>query len=303
MTLVGVDELASHDGFVQYGPPAIATLWSMGQTYTERRAAPALAGHLSCVWVQRVSSDAAPYAHRTVPNGGVEVSCRLGSAPRVIGPQSGPTEEVLAPGTAVVGVRFRPGTVPAALGVPAAEVVDLELGADELWGGCAEAVGERLASAASPEDAAALLEQEILARLRSAAPPDPVVAAGVRRLIRAREVTSLTSTLHISESQLRRRFRAATGFSPKAVHRMLRFQGFLALAAQRERPSEEIALLAAEAGYADQSHLTREALRLAGQTPRTLLRESERHCRGSHDHAASYAPLLAGVTTGPATHR
>jgi AraC-like DNA-binding protein len=281
------------DRFVQYSPPAnLGTLSGMGQTYTERRPAPALERHLSCVWVQRVAADSAPYAHRTVPNGGVEVSCLLGSAPRVIGPQSGPTEEVLAPGATVVGIRFRPGAAPAALGMPASEVLDLALDADELWGGWADALGERMASAASPEDAAALLEQEILARLRDAQAPDPVVAAGVQRLIRAHEVTSLTASLYISESQLRRRFRAATGFAPKAVHRMLRFQGFLALAGQHERPSEEIALLAAEAGYSDQSHLTREALRLAGQTPLVLLRESEHNCRGVHDHTASYAPLL-----------
>jgi AraC-like DNA-binding protein len=262
----------------------------MAQSYTERPPAPVLAGHLSCVWVQRVSADAAPYEHRTVPNGGVEIACRLGHAPRVVGPQSGPTVASLAPGATVVGVRFQPGAAPAALGLPASELVDLELDAGELWG--AE-LGERLADAATADDAAALLERAVLGRLREGAAPDPLVAEGVRRLVHARDVTSLTASLHMSHSQLRRRFYAATGFGPKTLHRMLRFQGFLALASHRPRPSAEIALLAAEAGYADQSHLTREAARLAGQTPAELLRESECHCHGAHDHSASYAPLLA----------
>jgi hypothetical protein len=87
----------------------------MEQTYVERPPIPALARHLSCVWVQRVAADAAPYAHRTVPNAGVEVVCRLGEAPRVIGPQTGPTDEVLPPGAVVVGVRFRPGAAPLSL--------------------------------------------------------------------------------------------------------------------------------------------------------------------------------------------
>jgi AraC-like DNA-binding protein len=262
----------------------------MLESYTERRPTPALARHLSCVWVQRVFAAAAPYEHRTVPNGGVEIACRLGSAPRVIGPQAGPTVAVLAPGATVVGVRLRPGAAPAALGMPASEVVDLELDAGELWG--AE-LGERLAAAATAEDAGALLESAVLLRVRDAEAPDPLVAEGVTRLVHARDVTSLGASLHLSHSQLRRRFLAATGFGPKTLHRMLRFQGFLARASQRPRPSTEIALLAAEAGYADQSHLTREAQRLAGQTPLALLRESERHCRGAHDHRASYAPLLA----------
>jgi AraC-like DNA-binding protein len=96
----------------------------------------------------------------------------------------------------------------------------------------------------------------------------------------------------MSESQLRRRFRAATGFGPKTLHRILRFQRFLALAGQHEHPSEQIALLASAAGYTDQSHVTRESVRLAGLTPRALLRASEHHCR-AHDHAASHSPLLA----------
>jgi AraC-like DNA-binding protein len=73
---------------------------------------------------------------------------------------------------------------------------------------------------------------------------------------------------------------------------MLRFQGFLALAQRYEQPSRELARLAADAGYADQSHLTRESAKLAGLSPRTLLRNIERYCGPSHDHAPSYVPLL-----------
>lgn len=96
----------------------------------------------------------------------------------------------------------------------------------------------------------------------------------------------------ISERQLRRRFTTAVGVSPKALHRILRFQRFLALAWTVEQPSAQLARLAAEAGYADQAHLTREATRLEGRSPRTLLLESEQRCGCGHDHAASYEPLL-----------
>ena len=54
-------------------------------------------------------------------------------------------------------------------------------------------------------------------------------------------------------------------------------------------------LAAADAGYADQAHLTREAKELEGRSPRTLLLESEQRCGCGHDHAASYRPLLAGA--------
>ena len=76
------------------------------------------------------------------------------------------------------------------------------------------------------------------------------------------------------------------------MHRILRFQGFLALAHGREPSGPQLALLAADAGYADQSHLTRESLRLSGLTPRALLRESARQCGPTHDHRASFGLLL-----------
>jgi AraC-like DNA-binding protein len=264
------------------------------QTYRERRPAAPLERHLTCVWVQHVGRDAPPYAHRTVPNGGVELLCELGSAPRVVGPQNHPTTEVLAPGATVVGVRFRPGAAPSALGLPASELVDLALDADELWGSAGAALGERLAQAGSPADAAALLEAEVFARLAGGAGPDPLVTEAVRRLTpgRADEVGTLSSSLHISERQLRRRCLTTVGLAPKVLQRMLRFQGFLALAHARGLERPDVGRLALDAGYADQAHLTRESRRLSGLAPRALLREAERNCRGSHDHSASYAPLL-----------
>jgi len=79
-----------------------------------------------------------------------------------------------------------------------------------------------------------------------------------------------------------RRARAAAGAGAR----------FLALAWSRERPSTQVARLAVEAGYADHAHLSREAARLEGRSPRTFLSESELRCGCGHDHSASYGPLL-----------
>jgi hypothetical protein len=70
-----------------------------GQSYVERPPAPALRALVSSVWVQQVGRDAAPYVHRRIPNGAVELVCRVGSAPRVIGPLTEPLVEVVQPGT------------------------------------------------------------------------------------------------------------------------------------------------------------------------------------------------------------
>jgi AraC-like DNA-binding protein len=277
-----------------------------GQTYQERRPAAALTGLVTSVWVQRVAPDAPPYSHRTIPNGSVELLCRVGTVPKVVGPQTSPVVEVLEPGSTVVGVRFAPGAAPSLLGVPASELVDVAVEPEELWGRSAGALGERVATSASPREAAAVLEAQIRGRLADAADPDPIVTEAVRQLMPGGtdDVTSLTSSLYISERQLRRRCDAALGLAPKVLHRMLRFQGFLALAqfamAQGRKPSDDgLALLAAQAGYADQSHLTRECARLAGVSPRALLREAEEWCAPTHDHAASFAPLLRSRARRP----
>jgi hypothetical protein len=78
---------------------------------------------------------------------------------------------------------------------------------------------------------------------------------------------------------------------------MLRFQGFLALAQQSvaagEVPGEDwLARLADDLGYADQSHLNRECLRLSGFPTRTYLGRMESTCSCGHDHSASYVPIL-----------
>jgi AraC-like DNA-binding protein len=259
------------------------------QSYRERMPAPALAAYLACVWVQEVEES---YAHRTVPNAAAELSCRVGGVPLVTGPRTGHALELLAPGTTVVGVRFRPGAAPALLGMPASELVDVATPADDVL--ATGPLAERIASAPSSWEAAGELERFLLARLRDAPAPDPLIAEAVRRLLwRANEVTDLTTALYISERQLRRRSTDAIGLAPKAVHRILRFQGFLALAHGREPFGPDLAQLAAEAGYADQPHLARESLRLAGLTPRELLRESARHCAPAHDHAATFGPLLS----------
>ena len=230
------------------------------QTYRERLASAGVAGLVSCVWVQQISAAAPVYEHRTVPSGSVEISCALGTGVvRVTGPQRGPVVELLAPGTTLVGVRFRPGVVRMILGLPASELVDLDVDLDRIWGRSSEALGQRLAEAASPDDATTLLEREIVARSIAGPGPDALVVAAVSRLQpwRGATVGDLTAEGFISARQLHRRFVAALGYGPKTLQRILRFQAFLALS-HAHADDGSLARLAADAGYADQAHLERE---------------------------------------------
>jgi AraC-like DNA-binding protein len=270
-----------------------------GQSYLERRPGRALGGLVSSVWVQRVAPDAPPYVHRAIPNGSVEFRCRPGAAVQIVGPLTRPLVEVLPPGSMVMGVRFYPGAAAGVLGVPPSEFADLTLDAGELWGRRAAIVGERVAGAATPQEAVALLQELIAARRADATAPDLLVAEAVHGMMpwRVGDLGSLRSSLYVSERQFRRRCESAVGVAPKALQRMLRFQGFLAQVqfalSRGARPAGDgLARLATGVGYADQSHLTRECLRLTGVTPRMFLRETEQSCGCGHDHEVSFAPLL-----------
>ena len=267
---------------------------SSSQSYRERLAKPEVAGLVSCVWIQRISPAAPVYEHRTVPNGCVEISCVLGEGLiRVAGPKQAPAVGRLAPGETVVGLRFRPGRAPALLAPPVSELVDLEVELDRLWGRPAVTLGERIAEAASAEDASRLLEQALVTRSADAPEPDVLVAEAVDRLQpwRSAHVSRVASDLFISPRQMRRRFLATLGCGPKELQRILRFQGFLALSDARHAGDMTIARLAHEAGYADQAHLTRECARLSGLPTSAFLEQMRASCGPSHDHTPSFAGL------------
>lgn len=267
----------------------------MEQTYDESVPVPALAGLVRTVWIQRTGPQ--PYPQRDLPTGGVELHCPIGGVPRLIGPLTRAHLQVIPPRTTIVGVRFMPGAGTPMLGVPADELVDCAV---DLWGPPADALGTAVAEATTPQ-AALLAVQRYLAggplgsaglaagRLR----PDPVVAEMVRRLMpwEPTGIAALADELALSESQLRRRCLIATGVGPKTLQRTLRFQGYLALA--QAGFGSGLSDLAAETGYADHAHLTRECVRLTGVTPRELLGDKADRCDCGHDHSASYRPFLA----------
>lgn len=108
-----------------------------GQSYREQRPLPPLRHLITTVWVQRVGAQAPAYANRSLPNGCVELQCPVGGEPRLVGPVSSASTYVLAPGTTLVGVRFRPEAA-AAFGVPSAALADDAVDAREIWGDLAE---------------------------------------------------------------------------------------------------------------------------------------------------------------------
>ena len=229
-----------------------------------------------------------------MPHGGAEVRCLLGEAPRLLGPLTAWTYEEIPAGGTVVGVRLRPGVVGGLAGMPADELVDRDIAGTDLWSEPAH-LTDRLGDAATPRVALDRLQSFVA---RSVGEPDPLVTEAVRNLMpwRGSGTAALPALLSISERQLRRRCRAAVGVGPKELHRILRFQVFIARVqasiAEQGAAGVDLARWAVEAGYHDQAHLSRECRRLLGATPGEFLAQSRDACSCGHDHAASYAPML-----------
>jgi AraC-like DNA-binding protein len=216
----------------------------------------ALAHLVRCVWIRTGTGDAT----LVLPDGCVDVVVRDGHA-FVAGPDTRPVPGQAAVSEVITGVRLRPGTAAAVLGVAADELRDRRVGLDELWGREGRELGERAAG-----DAGALVEA-LTPRLAASA-PDLRVLEAARRLTRAPStpIPELAAAVGLGERHLRRRFALSVGYGPKTYARVVRFRMALGLV----RAGEPLALAALEAGYADQAHMTREMGELAGRTPGAL---------------------------------
>ncbi len=263
-----------------------------------------LRSHVWSLWAHHVEASDPPYRHRAVPNGSVHFVCRIGDAAEILGPHTRPVLQLIPPGTTVIGARFHPGTALVLGGVPASELVDRVVPAEVLTGRWGEELGERLAQVTSTAEAVTSLAEQIAARFGVGSAPDPIVQSAVRQLLpgNASRVGAVAAAAGISERQLRRRFEAAVGMAPKALQRLLRFQAVLAevqsiLGSARPTAGPTLAGVAARAGYADQSHLSRDCLRFTGMSPGCLLAETALHCGTDHKHSAAFTPLF------PATGR
>jgi len=116
------------------------------------------------------------------------------------------------------------------------------------------------------------LQNAVCERAACSGPRDAIVTAVVAATAERSsptDIRGLAGRLNVSERQLRRRCRAALGYGPKTLDRILRLQRVLALA--RRQPTLTVSQLATRAGYADQAHLARECRRLGGETPTRLL--------------------------------
>jgi AraC-like DNA-binding protein len=124
---------------------------------------------------------------------------------------------------------------------------------------------ERLYVAPNHGRRIAWVEDFFLDRL-SGAVPDTLVEAALQRIDQAGSplrVDELASWMGLSQSALERRFRKTIGVAPKRIMSLVRVKRAIQIGVARH----DLAMVAYEAGYYDQSHFIHEFSRVTGQTP------------------------------------
>jgi AraC-like DNA-binding protein len=226
-----------------------------------------LAAHVRSYWTLRV--DQPPARLRIVPDGQVDLVFDLlrGEA-HVGGARQAPFEVIHEQQTSLLGVSLLPGAASSLLDVAAGQLC-----AD--WQPLSSAVGpvagvlvERLREAASACLRLGVVEAFLLARLGH---KDARVERALRAIDESRgsiDIARLGRDSGASPRNLNRLFHEWVGLSPKRFARIVRAQAALRrLAAE---PSADLTALAAELGFADQAHLTREVRAVAGAAPTRL---------------------------------
>ena len=241
--------------------------------YTEYSPPPSLRAVVACTWVSRTGDGGAPSS--VVVDGCSDVVIVGEAAPHVAGPATRTHLVTLPAHTTVVGIRFRPGATRAVFGCDADELRDADPELRAVCGRSASALVDELSAATGTDAMRAALERWANGRLGARLDRDALTLRAAHALVADQSMTvaALGEALGWSARRLHREITETCGYGPKLLQRIVRLQRTLRLARRRaiahRRPT--LAMLALDAGYADQAHMTRDFRDLTGFTPRELL--------------------------------
>jgi AraC-like DNA-binding protein len=244
--------------------------------YSERYPAEALKPWLWNYWEFRVESESpSPVDHHVPPDGSTSIALVMASGSLHHAAVSGPWLEPLVvpamPGLPYYGVRFRPESGGLALGVEADRLLNKNQPLASLAPGLTRRLTGALAGSEGFDQVVAALDAVFSDHFHQTGHPDNIARDAVNVLIATRgemAIAALATALELTPRTLLRRFRAATGLSPKQFARICRFRhaAFRLMGANRPGWAE----VASGTGFADQAHMINEFKDLTGLTPEGL---------------------------------
>jgi len=241
---------------------------------------------IKCFWYDRVNFEEFPDGLNIVPDGYAEIIFYFGSgcsilrngnlqplhSPFVIGLLSHPVQFYSQNKLEIIAIRCYPWTVFGLLGLPSGKggVQMLKHPIAQL-----QPVLNDLINAGNKEEAIAVVQHYFMhAQLQQPA-NNTILKAGLamNKAKGTLPVSQIANAAHATVRTLERNFKQSSGYSVKDVSGLMRFEQV------RNRlllePESNLAGLAQELGYADQSHLSREFKRYSGTTPAAFARNAK----------------------------
>ncbi|MRW90131.1 helix-turn-helix domain-containing protein [Duganella sp. FT80W] len=221
--------------------------------------------------------DGVVHVQRTLPRHAIHVVFDAGRT-AVFGVMTGSFEYTLQGAGRVLGISFRPGAFRAFLRAEVQSITDRQLPLSAVFD-CDDVEAERSVLKAA-DDAGMVAAASALLR-RALPAPDPVVEhiAAILQAIESNaditQVQQLADQVGISVRKLQMLFKDYIGASPKWIIRRKRLLDAADLLAKGS--AIDLASLAQQLGYYDQSHFTTDFEKLVGKPPA----DYRRSCQGN----------------------
>lgn len=250
---------------------------------------------IKCFWYNRNDLGELPSDFEVVPDGYAEIIFHFGStlnisydgilhplpSPFIMGLLNQPavfnTEDTLE----IIGIRCFPWTVFDLLGLPSGKdgLHVLDHPATNL-----QLQLHPLIQAGQIQEAIALVTTYFI-NLRSHVGVNTMLfkaGAAMRAANGTLPVSEIAASAHATIRTLERKFKQSSGYTVKDVSALIRFEQVRNHLWQY--PDSNLAGLAHELGYTDQSHLSREFKRYTGMTPAAFARKTKREKKASDGH-------------------
>ncbi len=247
-----------------------------------------LGDHIECLWTLESEIEVVGDPERVLPDGTLEIVVHYGRPfeeqrrsawvpqPRahVVGPMSRALNLRSTSGGRVLGIRLKAPGAASLFGLPLRELADQVVPLEEIGG---RALVQELQGNGwdLPRSLVVRACRALGKRLAPIDEPGRLAATASGRIFSGRggvRVRDLAADLGVGERRLERAFDVAVGLSPKRLARVARLQAVLISFNSRQ---SSLAATAADCGYADQAHLTREFRELVGTSPAAF--RAERH--------------------------
>ena len=229
-----------------------------------------LSGFVQLVWFYKASKEK---VYEILPDGCIDVVFELSenyTSCLVFGTTTQKQKFALRPRADYFGIRFKPGMARYFLAFPANELTNNYLTLENFL----QIISDQLFEVDSFKNRLALIEGSMLNQVKyqniGAAPIDHAVQLIQKHNGNVR-LDYLSSQCNLSAKQLQRTFIKTIGVTPKTLCRIVRVRAVMHAIAELQIEEVNLAELACDMHYSDQSHMCRDFRLLTGYTPASFL--------------------------------